>query len=149
MLFRSRRAEPLPPDRAILVALAPILAYAALWQILGPAARAMFRAEPWPREILDLVYFTAIGALVVVHLEAVPSLPAGWHAALARLEKPIRWAAGASFTLYLAHQPLLVMARALLPDLPSRPLLGLAVMGAMLVAVAGLAEIGRSEEPHV
>ena len=34
-------------------------------------------------------------------------------------------------------------------DLPSRPLLGLAVMGAVLVAVAGLAEIGERRKPAV
>lgn len=57
-----------------------------------------------------------------------------------RLAGAIRWAAGATFTLYLFHMPILLFVAALLPWRPDAPAMRLALFVVPLVAVFVIAE---------
>ena len=63
-----------------------------------------------------------------------------WRGALA---KAIRWLAGASFTLYLVHQPLCVLCAALFRDAVDSPVYAPLACAAILLVVLVLAEIGE------
>lgn len=58
-----------------------------------------------------------------------------WGAWLRRAERPVRWLAGYTFSLYIMHQPLLHFYSAVINGDPSGPGFYLAVLGATLASV--------------
>jgi peptidoglycan/LPS O-acetylase OafA/YrhL len=84
---------------------------------------------------------------VVVALAALrplAHLAASW---LERWERPIRWAAGFSFSLYLFHFPLLALMARFGPELPGGGWWVLAPIAAVLAACAAIAQLTERRTP--
>src|SRR5690606_41458161 len=91
-----------------------------------------------------------IAALAAVHVivvaalfrrRAEPTEGAGRTPLLPRLACAVRWAAGASFSLYLVHYPVLQFADAVLPEAPWPPLRHLALLAAALAVCLAFARL--------
>lgn len=70
------------------------------------------------KTLMTVLHFHFIGLLFCLNLISFQLMATrlGWIAALAqKWKKQIQWLAGATFTLYLAHQPLLLMSLAINP----------------------------------
>ncbi len=76
----------------------------------------------------EFVWNTIVGALAAVHLLGVWALAKTWQTNGGAPERAIRWLAGASFSLYLVHYPVLQFAHSVLPLGPSGPLRDLALL---------------------
>lgn len=92
-----------------------------------------------------LAYFSSVGILVAALIIGFALLfPSGrgsiWPEGFSRA---IKWAAGASFTLYLVHQPLLLLLSAAFPDAGKNPFTGTLVLIEVLALVCLLAEVGE------
>ena len=101
--------------RPLLLALLTLAVMAAVK--LSPAARFFFlelsQALPWWSMLGEsrlMVTDLAIGFLFALHLLAVRNVDAGWFRhLLLKAERPIRWLAGGTFTLYLFHWPVVYL----------------------------------------
>lgn len=90
-----------------------------------------------------------LAATMVVGLAALrplANLAADW---LDRWERPIRWLASFSFSLYLVHFPLLALMVRFGPDLPEGPAWIMLPMGIALVISAGFAQVTERHSPQV
>lgn len=110
-------AMPLPLLAALFFAM-PIL-YVFAWRNIAPMVNPMFWNITWSAQsAATVLYFNLIGVLFGVHLMALHFLCARVPSItlmLKTIARPTQWIAGASFTLYLTHQPLLLMLAAVLP----------------------------------
>lgn len=127
---------PLPLAPLLLLPGAAICVAADAWAVSGVLAFSGLMGLPYEalgysRNVLS---DTAMGlgiALVFVGLKPLAELGAPL---LARLERPIRWLAGCSFTLYVLHNPVLLLIRGAGIGAGNN----LAVFAAMLGIVLGL-----------
>ena len=95
----------------------------------------------WSRYVLS---DTLLGLSVALHLVAARGLEAPLRRVLAPIAVPVRWGAARSFTLYLLHQPAMLMMGALIPTAVAWR--GIAVSGstvAIVVLVAAFTEAQR------
>jgi peptidoglycan/LPS O-acetylase OafA/YrhL len=93
-----------------------------------------------PERLHDYAQDYIVGGLFALHLIGFCAASAGL-ALLLRCERPIRWIAGASFTLYLFHVPLLHVVVALAPwPAETWPTRALVFIGVPLLVLA-LAEV--------
>jgi peptidoglycan/LPS O-acetylase OafA/YrhL len=71
----------------------------------------------------SIIFIPAIlfGVLVACNLYAFPSLERFLAPALSRIEKPVRWIAGATLSMYLYHYPLLYLFGAIFHAEPASP----------------------------
>ena len=135
---------------------------AAGWLLAGGAMLAWAAAEaafwrpgwpslpvPAPFRSLDLLHSYVVGLLIagtIVGLEAA-SGPTTARVA-ARLARPVRWLAGATFSLYLFHLPVAQALRALSPWPAASPSNRALVLGGTVAAVFLLAQVTeRRREP--
>ena len=91
----------------------------------------------------NVFYFYTIGLFTIFNIIVFDSLTRNRHVCDTAWEKRIRWAAGASFTLYLVHQPIEVMISALFPNITSNLPLGLLALLLTVLVIVGLAELGE------
>ncbi|MBI5852003.1 MAG: acyltransferase [Planctomycetes bacterium] len=103
-----------PAIRAPLAAALVIVTWFAVWALsasnvdvelrewLHASVPGYWRLESSQRVLTDYV----LGVFVAVNFVAFRALPERWTAWLARAERPIRFAAGFTFSLYLFHRPL-------------------------------------------
>lgn len=70
-------------------------------------------------------------------------------APLIRCERPIRWVASFTFSLYLLHQPLLQFFGALIHGDPSRPWFYLQVLAATLACVVAISLLTEQKRAHL
>jgi len=120
-----------------------ILAFPVIVKFLSPGIGGMYEVASPAREAWTAFYFTLLGALAFVNLalfDAMAGERAVWSGALA---KAIRWLAGASFTLYLVHQPLCVLCAALFKDAVDNATYAPLACAAIFLMVLALAEIGE------
>lgn len=110
-------------------------------RVILPAS--MYHLWPVSQEIRNVVFYYGIGVLVAANIVAFHFATEGRNFWGARTGGAIRWAAGASFTLYLMHQPLEVMVTSLFPVVRTNNLYGLVAMVAVLLAIVLLAEVGE------
>ena len=68
---------------------------------------------------MDVPRRYAVGVLFIIHLVGFKRVEHRLATLLHRGEKPIRWTAGMTFSLYLYHYPLLIFFAAVLPGAPS------------------------------
>ena len=102
----------------------------------------------WKNDLKICAYYTVIGVCVALNIIGFSSLttdglrsePHLWGDFFARC---VRWVSGGSFTLYLVHQPLLIMLCALMPDAKSKTIIALGVAVLCMVMVAIIAELGE------
>lgn len=88
-----------------------------------------------------VAYFYGLGLLICANIVAFARLPLVLHGAIKRFDAPIRWVAGATFTLYLANLPTLLFAKSVLPPFSSENLRLSVVLVVTVVFCLVLAEI--------
>jgi len=94
-----------------------------------------------PERLHDYAQDYIVGGLFALHLLGFCAVPAPFASLLLRCERPIRWIAGATFTLYLFHVPLLHAVVALAPwPAGTWPTRALVFIGVPLLVLA-LAEV--------
>lgn len=139
---RQRVVSALSWSTALVLFAATPLVYWVLHSQIAPQTSAMFLWYIDPAQKLwTLVYFYSLGLLFAINLIAFDRLcrdRSPWPTGFANA---IRWLAGVTFTLYLTHQPMLVMWNAIFAeDMPART--GL-ILSLTLAAVFLLGEIGE------
>lgn len=133
-------AKPLSP-RAAWFVLALLAVGYAVWNghTPGPMQAAWLSTN---RAVSAAIYHLVIGLFAASAIVALGIVTSGRAPFKPRLARPGQWLAGASFTLYLLHLPLIYFAAALLP--PSAPLLArLAALFGIGLIVLLLAEVGE------
>lgn len=88
-------------------------------------------------------YYIAVGLAVVMNVVGMSRLIDGLSLFGPRMEAIVRWVAGGTFSLYLVHQPLLTLGRAILPDYPDRSLAALFAVVLNVVVCYLVAELGE------
>lgn len=86
------------------------------------------------------LYYLSIALITSLNILAFVRLSDGRVVSLPRVANAVRWLAGASFTLYLTNEPLLVLAAAATPNHWLGKILAVALL---LVVVLFLAELGE------
>lgn len=119
-----------------------LLIYMFWKQIFGGGARAQFQWESVDQALLTAAYHMVI-ALLVAALILLQSARTRDQAAYSQaVSRPIRWAAGGSFTLYLLHQPLFAFAAASLTT-SAAFYLRVGAVALALVAIYSVAAVGE------
>ncbi|MGE5452619.1 MAG: acyltransferase family protein [Acidobacteriota bacterium] len=89
----------------------PVL-YLLARHFMAPLTQSMFLPVSWDvKTVYTVVYFHLVGLIFSVHLACFYGLSQQYAViatVLTRFKRPIQWTAGATFTLYLVHQPLLL-----------------------------------------
>jgi peptidoglycan/LPS O-acetylase OafA/YrhL len=80
-----------------------------------------------------------VGGLVAANILGFSAIQERFS--LRGVERPIRWLAGMTFSLYLFHYPLLHLAGSALPGDPASPVRAALLSGLVLLAVAALASV--------
>ncbi len=88
------------------------------------------------------LYFTATGLAFSLTILSVTATATHVKPLLNRFERPIRWVAGATFTLYLGHRPILIFLAAALQGSSAAVRIPVVILGT-LVAVFLLAEVSE------
>lgn len=88
-------------------------------------------------------YYTGLGLLMALNMIGFHLLTVGRKGWPEKSAAAIRWAAGGSFTLYLVHQPLLLLASAILPSARYSLVGSMFALAMVLVAVYLAAEFGE------
>lgn len=93
--------------------------------------------------LISYIYYMTIGFAVMINIISMNQLLKARDIFDPRIKSLIRWIAGGTFTLYLVHQPLLTLARAIIPDYDARP--GAAVVALIVVTLTCfcIAELGE------
>lgn len=129
-----------------------LIFYALVWRYLQTTAGVMsvgFSFLHAEQSFVNFRYFMLIGIAVAANIIAFNSLVGPSRFWGASAERFIRWAAGGSFTLYLLHQPLLVLAVAILPQAATAPLQGTAVCLLVMAGSFALAEVAERRKKWV
>lgn len=82
---------------------------------LGGEASDIFHIVSPAHGAYNVAYFCLIGLLACVNILSGGEITQRLLPYLAGVAKAVRWASGASFTLYLVHLPILIMLRAVFP----------------------------------
>jgi peptidoglycan/LPS O-acetylase OafA/YrhL len=107
------------------------------------AATNMYERWPIGQEAVNFLYFNAVGILVAILLVATIPLIARLPHLNTRIASAIRWLAGASFTLYLTHQPLVFMFSAILNPVQNYRVASVSCALLTLVTCFTLAELAE------
>ena len=113
-----------------------------LFQRYVPAS-PMFEMQRSVPVMCSFIYSLLLGAVVSSNILLFAALTRDSSFWSASREKLIRWCAGATFTLYLVHQPMLIMIAAIAPGVKATPLRGIAAILIVIVAALVLAEVGE------
>ncbi|HEV7352114.1 MAG TPA: acyltransferase family protein [Brevundimonas sp.] len=119
-------------------ALYPIFKY-----IVFPPLGSPMRFESISQWAVAYVYYLMIGLLVALHFVGCAIIMKRGNFVPARVEAAIRWAAGATFTIYLMHQPIIVAMAAINERHPSAWLSGPGGLITTLICLFLLAEAGE------
>ncbi|MBB3661074.1 peptidoglycan/LPS O-acetylase OafA/YrhL [Rhizobium sp. BK650] len=106
-----------PPFRrtsSIAMIIASLVLFLSLKVFADRIATNMYETWSLSQEAINFTYFNLIGVAVVLHLIGVASLLYQAPVLFKKTGPAIKWLAGGSFTLYLVHQPLILMFAALL-----------------------------------
>ena len=90
---------------------------------------------------IPVAYYTSIGLLTGLSIVAAANVTNLLSGVVRIFGKPIRWLAGATFTLYLAHQPILLLLVSYFPGDPNTITRAVAIQLATLIAVFCVAEL--------
>ncbi len=121
---------------AFLCAAIPVFIYAlALWLDLPAILQTTIQPD-LPGHALrfsdEYLWNAILGVLVGIHLTGAASLLRGWNPT--KSARPAAWLAGASFSIYLMHYPLLHVIHATLPGLGQAGLFGLTLLACFAFA---------------
>ena len=116
---------------------------AAYFTIHGEPAAIFGSSNFGPVLVESWLYYLTVAILFAGHILGFSMIASRSTAAVGRLEAAIRWVAGATFTLYLTHQPILICLAALSPwPAGSVAQVAFVLLGTMGTVFA-LAEIGE------
>jgi peptidoglycan/LPS O-acetylase OafA/YrhL len=142
--FGLRHRLPLARLMALAGFIGSIAGYFFLSATLSPVAVPMFYMFNLPSlELASFLNFMLVGLLACTNILCFDALTGDRRFWPRGLEHGIKWLAGATFTLYLVHQPLLAMMAAVRPDASQHFLVGSACCLIVLVIVLALAELGE------
>jgi peptidoglycan/LPS O-acetylase OafA/YrhL len=88
-------------------------------------------------------YYYTLGALICLNFIGFSLMSRVVSGFAARIAKPVRWLAGATFTFYLMHLPIAVMLCAISPWPPQSTVTRVIVLGGTILLVLVLAEFGE------
>jgi peptidoglycan/LPS O-acetylase OafA/YrhL len=97
----------------------------------------------------SIIFIPAIlfGVLVACNLYAFPSLERFLAPALSRIEKPVRWIAGATLSMYLYHYPLLYLFGAIFHAEPASPFwINLSIVACTLACCFALSAVTENRK---
>jgi len=134
----------------LVIFFSTVLIYFLLRSTLGKHATNMYQHWSPGLNVVNFIYFMGLGLLTSVNIIAFNAIPeeSFLNSLLRAHEASIRWLAGATFTLYLLHQPLLVILKYELPANFGHLPKGLIIASIVLVVVFALAELGERRK-HV
>ncbi len=135
-----------PPFRrpiAIAMIAASVVLFFSLKFFADRAATNMYETWSLPQEAINFVYFNLIGVAVVLHLIGAASLLRQARPLFEKTGPAIRWLAGGSFTLYLVHQPLILMFASFLHPVEEHVPTAAALLVACFVLCFLLAEVAE------
>jgi peptidoglycan/LPS O-acetylase OafA/YrhL len=131
---------------AFVQPLAVFLAYYnfGLQNLLGHWLEGLLGHEIWWKHLAWSRYFLTdilLGVSVALNLSAAKHLGPELDSALGWLATPIRWGVARSFTLYLLHQPAILIVTALLSTALPDPFRGMTIALASIAVVAVVAQM--------
>lgn len=142
-LLRSDRLSELKLRYVIILVALPVLYPVLKYQIFPPVGAPMryFSFAQW---VTAYGYYVSIAVLCAGHIIGVALISRSNLFQVPKLlEVSIRWLAGATFTIYLMHQPLIVAAAALGQHGVGAQFSGLSALVFVLVVLFVLAECGE------
>lgn len=107
------------------------------WLEGGIGHELWWKHMAWSRYLLT---DTLLGCSVALNLAVAKHLGVPLEHALSWLARPIKWGVARSFTLYLLHQPTIVLVTALLATSFTTDTRGLVISGATLIIIAVVAQ---------
>ncbi len=136
----AQSGRPLMPRAAgVALFVASILLYAAIYAQV-PLRDTYDPFELSPAAMTTLLYSYAVGVLFAANLIGFSVIGPWLHAPARRFGPTIRWFAGASFSLYLFHQPVVIFLISVLPVDPGRSFGTAVIVAATLALVLGFAQ---------
>lgn len=140
--IRSGRAA-MPKRVALVVFPATIIVYLLVKRTRETWAWPMYEQADPAQLAKSFAYFAVVGVLVAANIIAFRRAAEGRTVFPAGIARAIRWLAGASFTLYLVHQPFLIMLSSLFPGLKAHPFGGPVAIGGAVVLALLIAEVSE------
>lgn len=126
--------------------LTPLVAYTAFQEYVAPESQPFM---PLTYDLVNLAGLTkhyALGALFAIHLIGFTAVSATFTHVLERLARPIKWIAGATFSVYLVHLPTMFLLAAMTPFARSSPANAVfLIAGSLIVCVAFAAAFERQK----
>jgi len=135
-----------PPFRrtiSIAMIIASLLLFFSLKFFADRAATNMYETWSLTQEAINFVYFNLIGVAVVLHLIGTASLLSRAPALFTKTGPAIKWLAGGSFTLYLVHQPLILMFASFLHPVEEHIAMAAALLIVCFILCFLLAEVAE------
>ncbi|MBB3462374.1 acyltransferase family protein [Rhizobium sp. BK377] len=135
-----------PPFRrtiSIAMITASLLLFFSLKFFADRAATNMYETWSLTQEAINFVYFNLIGVAVVLHLIGTASLLSQAPALFTKTGPVIKWLAGGSFTLYLVHQPLILMFASFLHPVEEHIAMAAALLVVCFILCFLLAEVAE------
>lgn len=106
----------------------------------------MYNTFNLKQELWNIVYFTSIGISIVINLLAFSYILKRLKSIPKFIQKSIKWLAGGSFTLYLVHQPILVLISSFFPPEEANLLQRLATIFSAIILCYLLAECAERKK---
>ena len=103
----------------------------------------MYEWHSYKIESLSFIYFMLVGFSVFINIISFDRLVGDRKFWNYGFERWIRWLAGASFTLYLVHMPILILIGTLVPNIKTLPFLSVVSLVFTLLVTLLLAELGE------
>lgn len=106
----------------------------------------------WQTQLSFSKYFLTdyvLALVVLANFVGFRGIAEHFRRPLMAVEKPIRWLAGYTFSLYILHQPLLQFFGALINGDPSGRLFHVEVLGATLLAVVLISSVTEQQRHHL
>ncbi len=107
------------------------------------AATNMYETWSLSQEAINFVYFNLIGVAVVLHLIGAAALLNQAPVLFEKTGPAIKWLAGGSFTLYLVHQPLILMFASFLHPVEEHIPMAAALLVVCFILCFVLAEVAE------
>lgn len=120
------------------------LIYVVMNHFWGPHAVVPILAHGSLRaEAVAFAYALGIGCVMSLNILLFDCALHGRDIWNDRLTRAIRWFAGATFTIYIVHQPIVIFIRGTFPRVVASPLYGIAAIAATLALCLVVAELGE------
>jgi peptidoglycan/LPS O-acetylase OafA/YrhL len=128
---------------ALFILYGSSMMFLSIWKIFRDDSTTMFETYLPTQELINFIYFTSLGAMAALNILAFNTLFKDVILFPRWLAKTIQWLAGGSFTLYLLHQPIMVMLSSFAPIALSDRGTGLVATVFAFLLLFALAEIAE------